>query len=90
MTPAASTRTPREARSRISFGKLWEKGISFGTGQSPVMRYSPHLRDLVVAGRVRPSFVVTHRLPLEAAPEAYAKLDRREDGFAKVILKVAA
>jgi glutathione-independent formaldehyde dehydrogenase len=74
---------------RISFGKLWEKGISFGTGQTPVMRYSPRLRDLVAAGRARPSFVVTHRMPLEAAPEAYAKLDKREDGFAKVILKPA-
>ena len=75
---------------QISFGKLWEKGISFGTGQTPVLRYSPHLRDLVVSGRARPSFVVTHRLPLEAAPEAYAKLSAREDGYAKVILKVAA
>jgi glutathione-independent formaldehyde dehydrogenase len=72
---------------QISFGKLWEKGVSFGTGQTPVMRYSPRLRDLITAGQARPSFVITHRLPLEAAPEAYAKLARREDGFAKVILK---
>ena len=72
---------------QISFGKLWEKGVSFGTGQTPVMRYSARLRDLVTAGRARPSFVITHRLPLDAAPEAYAKLDRREEGFAKVILK---
>ncbi len=75
---------------QISFGKLWEKGISFGTGQTPVMRYSALLRDLITSARGRPSFVVTHRLPLEAAPEAYAKLSRREDGYAKVILKPAA
>lgn len=72
---------------QISFGKLWEKGISFGTGQTPVMRYGPRLRELVASGQARPSFVVTHRLPLEAAPEAYAKLVRREEGFAKVILR---
>jgi glutathione-independent formaldehyde dehydrogenase len=72
---------------QISFGKLWEKGISFGTGQTPVMRYGPALRDLIVSKQARPSFVVTHRLPLDAAPEAYAKLDRRQDGYAKVILK---
>lgn len=72
---------------QISFGKLWEKGISFGTGQTPVMRYAARLRDLVTSGQASPSFVVTHRLPLDAAAEAYAKLERREDGFAKVILK---
>jgi glutathione-independent formaldehyde dehydrogenase len=72
---------------QISFGKLWEKGVSFGTGQTPVMRYAERLRDLITSGRARPSFVVTHRLPLEAAPEAYAKLERRADGFAKVILE---
>lgn len=71
---------------QISFGKLWEKGISFGTGQTPVMRYAARLRDLVVAGKARPSFVVTHRLPLTGAREAYAKLERRAEGFAKVIL----
>ena len=71
---------------QISFGKLWEKGISFGTGQTPVQRYCAGLRDLVVSGQAQPSFVVTHRVPLEEAPEAYAKLSRRVDGFAKVIL----
>lgn len=75
---------------QISFGKLWEKGISFGTGQTPVMRYCETLRDLITSGQARPSFVVTHRLPLDAAPEAYAKLSRRADGFAKVILRPAA
>jgi glutathione-independent formaldehyde dehydrogenase len=72
---------------QISFGKLWEKGISFGTGQTPVMRYAARLRDLITSGQARPSFVITHHLPLEAAPEAYAKLERREGGFAKVILR---
>jgi glutathione-independent formaldehyde dehydrogenase len=75
---------------QISFGKLWEKGISFGTGQTPVLRYGSRLRDLVTSGQARPSFVVTHRLPLSDAAEAYAKLARREDGFAKVILKPGA
>jgi glutathione-independent formaldehyde dehydrogenase len=75
---------------QISFGKLWEKGIAFGTGQTPVLRYSPFLRDLITSGSARPSFVVTHRLPLEAAPEAYAKFNERVEGFIKVILRPGA
>ncbi|MDC3956976.1 glutathione-independent formaldehyde dehydrogenase [Polyangium jinanense] len=84
--PGGKNPHAKKGELQISFGKLWEKGISFGTGQTPVMRYGSRLRDLVTSGRARPSQVVTHRMPLDAAPEAYAKLSRREDGFAKVVL----
>ena len=72
---------------RLSFGKLWEKGISLGMGQTPVIRFAPLLRDMIIAGTARPSTLVSHRLPLEDAPEAYAKFERRVEGFTKVILK---
>lgn len=87
--PGGKNPHAKKGEIQISFGKLWEKGISFGTGQTPVMRYGTRLRDLVISGRARPSQVVTHRIPLSEAPEAYAKLSRREDGFAKVILDPA-
>ena len=45
------------------------------------------LRDLILAGKADPSFIVSHDLPLEAAPDAYAKFDKRADGYTKVILK---
>jgi glutathione-independent formaldehyde dehydrogenase len=72
---------------RLSFGKLWEKGLSLGMGQTPVVRFAPLLRELIVAGKSRPSYLVSHRLPLEAAPSAYAKFERRIEGYTKVILK---
>ena len=80
----------KQGEIQISFGKLWEKGISFGTGQCPVLRFSPCLRDLITAGSAQPSFIVTHRLPLEAAPDAYAKFNARSEGFIKVILRPGA
>jgi glutathione-independent formaldehyde dehydrogenase len=58
-----------------------------GTGQCPVMRYNRHLRDLVMADRARPSFLVSHELPLEQAAEGYERFDRRDDGWTKVLLK---
>src|SRR5262249_13945265 len=72
---------------RLSFGKLWEKGLSLGTGQTPVARFAPILCDLVVQGKSKPSFLVSHRLLLEEAPKAYAKFERRIEGYTKVILK---
>lgn len=70
----------------INFGRLFEKGIRLGTGQCNVKRYNADLRDLIIAGRARPGFVVSHEVPLNKAPEAYRKFDRREDGYTKVIL----
>ncbi len=72
---------------QLSFGKLWGKGISFGTGQAPVLRYGAYLRDLITARRAKPSFVVSHRMPLDAATDAYALFDRRVEGCIKVVLK---
>jgi len=70
----------------VSIGKLFEKGLRVGTGQANVKRYNRQLRDMIAAGRARPSFVVSHELPLEQAPDAYVKFDRRVDGYTKVIL----
>lgn len=72
---------------RLSFGKLWEKGLSLGMGQTPVARFAPQLRDMIVTGRAKPSFVVSHRLPLEQAVMAYSKFEQRIEGYTKVILK---
>lgn len=38
-------------------------------------------------GGATPSFVVSHDLPLDEAPDAYEKFDQRIDGYTKVILK---
>ena len=70
----------------INFGKLFEKGLKLGTGQCNVKQYNAQLRDLIIAGKAKPSFVVSHDVPLKDAAEAYKKFDRREDGYTKVIL----
>ena len=70
----------------INFGRLFEKGLRLGTGQCNVKRYNAYLRDLIIAGKAKPSFVVSHRVPLDDAPDAYDKFDKRIDGYTKVIL----
>ncbi|KAF5345589.1 hypothetical protein D9756_011050 [Leucocoprinus leucothites] len=68
------------------FGKLFEKGLTIGTGQCNVKMYNRYLRDLIIAGRAKPSFVVSHEVSLDKAPEAYDKFDRRIEGYTKVLL----
>jgi glutathione-independent formaldehyde dehydrogenase len=50
------------------------------------MRYNRELRDLIIAGRAHPSYIVSHELALEDATEGYQNFDRREDGWTKVLL----
>jgi threonine dehydrogenase-like Zn-dependent dehydrogenase len=61
-----------------------------GTGQAPVKAYNRKLRDLIFAGKAKPSMIISHELPLDEAPEAYQNFDERKDGWTKVVLKLAA
>jgi glutathione-independent formaldehyde dehydrogenase len=73
----------------LALGDAWNKGISIEMGQAPVKQYNVYLRDLIIAGIVKPSMIVSHRLPLEGALDAYAHFDARKDGSTKVLLEPA-
>jgi glutathione-independent formaldehyde dehydrogenase len=88
--PGGVDQEATHGRLLLSVGRLFEKGLRMGTGQCNVKRYNRQLRDLIIAGRARPSFVVSHELPLEQAPVAYQKFDKRVEGYTKVLLKPAA
>ena len=77
----------KHGRYTVPLGEAWNKGLSVEMGQAPVKAYNVYLRDLIVAGLAKPSFIVSHRLPLEAAPDAYEKFDQRADGYTKILLK---
>lgn len=49
-------------------------------------KYNRYLRDLIIAGRAKPSFVVSHEITLDEAVEAYDKFDKRIDGYTKVLI----
>lgn len=88
--PGAATEEAKDGRIAFDYGRLFQKGLSVGTGQCPVKRYNEHLRDLIIAGRAAPSKIVSHELPLSEAPGAYEKFDKRVDGYTKVLLHPAA
>ena len=88
--PGAPNEDAAEGRLLFEIGKFFEKGQSMGTGQANVKSYNRYLRDLIIAGRAEPSFVVSKELPLEDAPDAYRRFDNREEGYSKVVLHPAA
>ena len=84
-TRTARTSWRKKARSR-STGHVLVQGQRIGTGQCNVKAYNRQLRDLIHAGRAKPSFIVSHELPLDQAPDAYKHFDVRDHGWTKVIL----
>ncbi|KAJ3824315.1 hypothetical protein F5880DRAFT_1717034 [Lentinula raphanica] len=84
--PGANDSAAAKGYISFPFGKLFEKGLTLGTGQCNVKAYNRFLRDLIVSGRAKPSFVVSHNLSLDSAAEAYEKFDKRIDGYTKVLL----
>ena len=88
--PGAATEGAREGRIGFDYGTFFQKGQRMGTGQCPVKRYNEQLRDLIIAGRAHPSWLVSHEVSLAEAPAAYEKFDKRADGYTKVLLHPAA
>jgi threonine dehydrogenase-like Zn-dependent dehydrogenase len=84
--PNGPDQLERKGELAFDWGLLWAKGMRLGTGQCDVKRYNRRLRNLIHTGRAKPSFIVSHRLPLDDAPEAYKHFDAREDGWTKVVL----
>jgi threonine dehydrogenase-like Zn-dependent dehydrogenase len=70
----------------IPFGAAMNKGLTFRTGQTHVHRYLGQLLERIQTGQIDPSFVITHRLSLDQAPQAYETFCNKEDGCIKVVL----
>jgi threonine dehydrogenase-like Zn-dependent dehydrogenase len=75
---------------KIPLGALMNKALTIKTGQTHLHRYVEPLLEHVRQGRIDPSFVVTHRVPLSEAPDAYKMFRTKRDGCIKVVLDPAA
>jgi threonine dehydrogenase-like Zn-dependent dehydrogenase len=72
---------------KFPIGALMNKGLTLKTGQCHVHRYLKPLYEHIREGRIDPSFVVTHRLGLDLAPDAFETFKHKQDECVKVVLK---
>jgi threonine dehydrogenase-like Zn-dependent dehydrogenase len=72
---------------KMPMGAAFGKGLTLKMGQTHVHRYLPLLMQRIERGEIDPSFVITHRLRLEEAPDAYRTFRDKKDGCVKVVLK---
>jgi glutathione-independent formaldehyde dehydrogenase len=88
--PKAEDKLMKEGKIAFDFGGFFEKALHMGCGQAPVKKYNRRLCELIEAGKATPSFLVSHELALDEAPDAYQHFDARDEGWTKVVLKPAA
>jgi threonine dehydrogenase-like Zn-dependent dehydrogenase len=72
---------------KFPLGSLMNRSLTIRTGQCHVQRYWGELLGRIERNEIDPSFVITHRLPLEQAPHGYDLFKHKKDGCVKVVLK---
>ena len=65
-------------RVEVHMGLAWIKALHVVMGHANVIGHLDSVLALLASGRLDPSPLVTHHMPLADAPEAYALYDRRE------------
>jgi threonine dehydrogenase-like Zn-dependent dehydrogenase len=72
---------------KFPLGAAFAKGLTLKMGQTHMHRYMPRLLSYIERGEIDPSFIITHRVALEDAPEMYATFREKEDSCIKVVMK---
>jgi threonine dehydrogenase-like Zn-dependent dehydrogenase len=72
---------------KFPFGAAFDKGLTFKMGQTHVHRYLRPLLERIAQGEIDPSFLITHRMKLADAPEAYKIFRDKQDKCIKVVLQ---
>ncbi|HEX4263280.1 MAG TPA: zinc-dependent alcohol dehydrogenase [Verrucomicrobiae bacterium] len=71
---------------KFPFGMAFAKGVNIRMGQTQVQNYMRPLLKHIEDGDIDPSFVITHRLNLNDAPEGYRTFREKHDKCIKVVL----
>jgi threonine dehydrogenase-like Zn-dependent dehydrogenase len=72
---------------KFPVGSFMQRSLTLKTGQCHVHRYMRPLLKLIEDGKIDPTFVITHRLPLSEAARGYEIFLNKEDNCEKVVLK---
>ena len=69
----------------LSPAELYDRNLAYAAGRCPARRILPDALALLDTESERLAPMITHRLPLDAAPDAYRRFAAREAGWVKVV-----
>ncbi|MEJ8629780.1 glutathione-dependent formaldehyde dehydrogenase [Sphingomonas sp. I4] len=72
---------------KFPLGALMQKGLTLKTGQTHVQHYLPGLLAAIMEGKIDTTFLISHRMPLERAPEGYKMFHDQQNEVTKIVLK---
>ena len=72
---------------KFPMGAVMNRALTIKSGQCHVQRYMRALLERIEDGEIDPSFVITHEIPLEQAPQGYEIFKNKHDQCVKVVLK---
>jgi threonine dehydrogenase-like Zn-dependent dehydrogenase len=72
---------------KFPMGSLMNRSLTVRSGQCHVHKYMRPLLEHIEAGRIDPTFIITHRLGLDDAPSAYETFKQKQDDCVKVVLQ---
>jgi threonine dehydrogenase-like Zn-dependent dehydrogenase len=80
----SSVGVPDALNADFPYVQAWMRDLTFRSGWCNVQPYMRRLLDLIAAGRLQPERIISHRLELGQAAEAYRLFDARD--ATKVVL----
>lgn len=72
---------------KVPFGSAFAKGLTLRMGQTHVHNYTRPLLERIERDEIDPSFLITHRVRLDDAPEMYKLFRDKGDECIKVVMR---
>jgi threonine dehydrogenase-like Zn-dependent dehydrogenase len=76
--------------SAVKFGDAMNKGLTLRMNQAPVKRQWPRLFEHIRSGYLKPSDIITHRIPLDEIAEGYHMFSAKLDDCIKTVVVPSA
>jgi threonine dehydrogenase-like Zn-dependent dehydrogenase len=74
---------------KFPMNAVMNRSLTIKTGQCHVHRYVKPLLERIQKGEIDPTFVITHHMPLDQAPQGYKIFNDKQDNCEKIVLKAS-
>ncbi len=71
---------------KVPFGAAFNKGITMKMGQTHMQKYMKPLLERVEKGQIDPSYIISHRITLDEAPEMYKVWRDKKEQVTKIVI----
>jgi threonine dehydrogenase-like Zn-dependent dehydrogenase len=71
---------------KVPFGAAFGKGITMNMGQTNMHNYMKPLLKRIEEGQIDPSYIISHRITLDEAPEMYKVWRDKKQNVTKIVI----